>query len=552
VDAQIPCTKSTTFPSESSYSLANGREFVEASALQAPVAISRFSVSAPLLRLRSDEQLIALFRAGSEEAFRAIHDRYRTRLLAYTRQMLGGSRQDAEDALQDVFFRAYGALRASDRPVSLRAWLYRVAHNRCIDQLRRPVPVASEILEVSRLPQPDPPAEIQRREDLRRLVADVSRLPEQQRSALLMRELQGLSYEELSESLDVSVAAVKSLLVRARGGLVEAADARDAECGSVRQDLALACDRGVRASGLARRHLRDCAGCREYRDDLRGVRRRIAALAPVGPLGPLGLLAKSIGLGGSGAAAGGATTGGATLGGVGSLATVTKVAIVCAAAVTAGGAIEVARHAAPATHRSPRATTRSAARANASAAPAGAVVATAAPRVWSTAVTGGTPARVHPSGSARTQAGHRHSGGGFVTGQDVLPRPAASGPTASTRRDTAANGTGLTSATNSVKGSTSGSASAGGATGTVTGSGTGSTWGGAGSSSGSTGTQSGSGTQIGSSSSWSPTSGSTSTSGSGSSSGTTSSGSSSGGTSSSSGSTGSASGSSGSSGWGSS
>jgi RNA polymerase sigma factor (sigma-70 family) len=528
---------------------------VEASALQAPVAISRFSVSAPLLRLRSDEQLIALFRSGSEEAFRAIHDRYRARLLAYTRQMLGGSRQDAEDALQDVFFRAYGALRASDRPVALRAWLYRVAHNRCIDQLRRPVPVASEILEVSRLPQPDPPAEIQRREDLRRLVADVSRLPEQQRSALLMRELQGLSYEELSESLDVSVAAVKSLLVRARSGLVEAADARDAECGSVREDLALACDRGIRASGLARRHLRDCAGCREYRDDLRGVRRRIAALAPVGPLGPLGLLAKSIGLGGSGAAAGGVTTGGATLGGVGSLATVTKVAIVCAAAVTAGGAIEVARHPTPATHRSPRAITRRAARANAAAAPSGAVSATAAPRVWSTAVTGGTLARVQPSRSAHTKAGHRHYGSGFITGQDVLPRPVASGPTASTRRD-AANDTGLTPAANPVGSSTSGSAAlGGGVTGAVTGSGTGSGWGGSGSSSGSASTQSGSSAQTGSSPSWSPTSGSTSASGSGSSSGTsgtTSSGSSSGGTSGSSGSTGSASGSSSSSGWGSS
>jgi RNA polymerase sigma factor (sigma-70 family) len=525
---------------------------VEASALQAPVAIGRFSVSAPLLRLRSDEQLVALFRAGSDEAFRAIHDRYRARLLAYARQMLGGSRQDAEDALQDVFFRAYGALRANDRPVSLRAWLYRVAHNRCIDQLRRPVAVASEILEVTRLPQPDPPAETQRREDLRRLVTDVSRLPEQQRSALLMRELQGLSYEELSESLDVSVAAVKSLLVRARGGLVEAAQARDAECGSVRHELALACDRGVRASGLARRHLRDCAGCREYREDLRGVRRRIAALIPVGPLGPLGVLAKGIGLGGSGAAASGATTGGVTLGGIGSLATVTKVAIVCAAAVTAGGAIEVTHHAAPATHRSSLGAARGAGQANAAAGPAGAAPAAAAPRVWSTAVTGGTPARVPAPGSQRAQARHHHRGGGYITGQDVLPAPASKGPASSTGGDTAANGDGLTTVTNAVKGSTSGSApGSGGVTGSVTGPGSSSTWGDGGSSSGSASAQGGSATPTSSSSTWSPTSASTAGSGSGSSSGTSSSGSSSG-TSSSSGSTGSGSGSSSPSGWGSS
>ena len=88
---------------------------------------------------------MALFRAGSDDAFRAIHDRYRARLLAYARQMLHGAISDPEDALQDVFMRAYRALRASDRPVMLRAWLYRIAHNRCIDELRRPCPVPSEL-----------------------------------------------------------------------------------------------------------------------------------------------------------------------------------------------------------------------------------------------------------------------------------------------------------------------------------------------------------------------------------------------------------------------
>ena len=63
-------------------------------------------VAGPLLRLRTDEQLVRLFRAGNEEAFRVIHDRFRVRLLAYARQMLGGSRADAEDVLQDVFARS--------------------------------------------------------------------------------------------------------------------------------------------------------------------------------------------------------------------------------------------------------------------------------------------------------------------------------------------------------------------------------------------------------------------------------------------------------------
>src|SRR5215211_743520 len=277
---------------------------VEASALQAPAGLGRFSVSTPLLRLRSDDQLVALFRVGNEAAFGVIHDRYRQRLFAYTRQMLAGSKQDAEDALQDVFLRAYGALRADDRPVTLRAWLYRVAHNRCVDQLRRVTPAPADVLDVSRPPLHDPLAETERREDLRRLVDDVRRLPEQQRSALLMRELEGLSYAELGGALGVTVPAVKSLLVRARIGLAEAVEARDAACGEVRADLAAAHGRGVRSSGLARRHMRDCPGCREYRHQLRSARRSFAALSPTSP-GPLGALLQLIGVGGgSGAAAG--------------------------------------------------------------------------------------------------------------------------------------------------------------------------------------------------------------------------------------------------------
>jgi RNA polymerase sigma factor (sigma-70 family) len=307
-----------------------------------------------LLRLRSDEQLVALFRAGNEEAFGVIHERYRQRLFAYTRQMLAGSRQDAEDALQDVFLRAYGALRANERPVSLRAWLYRVAHNRCIDQLRRPVPLHADVFDVSRSPLHDPLEEAQRREDLRRLVEDVRGLPEAQRSALLMREMEGLSYEELAAALETTVPAIKSLLVRARIGLVEAVEARETACVEIREQLLAAYDKGVRASGQARRHMRECDGCREYRTALRGVQRSFAAISPAGPaLGPLGLLAK-LGIGGSsaGAGAGVAATGASSGGGVaglcmagGGAVTAGKVvAVVCSVAVvTAGAAKEVQR-----------------------------------------------------------------------------------------------------------------------------------------------------------------------------------------------------------------
>ena len=288
---------------------------MEASALHAPAALRRFPLgggaAAAALRRAAGRARSA---SGNDEAFRILHDRYRQRLFAYVRQMLSaGSRQDAEDVLQDVFVRAYGALRNDNREMNVRAWLYRVAHNRCIDHLRRPIPPAAEIFEVSRKPLHDPVEEAQRRDDLRQLVADVGQLPEQQRSALLMREIDGMTYADLANALDVTVPAVKSLLVRARVGLVEAAEARDADCAEIQADLLRAYDRGVKASGRARKHMRSCDGCTEYRGALRGMRRSFAALTPVG-LGPLALVAKLIGLGG---AAGGGAAAAAAAGGRG-------------------------------------------------------------------------------------------------------------------------------------------------------------------------------------------------------------------------------------------
>lgn len=330
---------------------------MEASAFPAPAAVARTrtSIGTPLLRLRSDEQLVALFRAGHDDAFRVIHDRYRQRLFAYTRQMLV-HRQDAEDALQDVFVRAYAGLRASDRDLALRAWLYRVAHNRCIDQLRRPSPPPPEVLELLRSPVHDPITEADQRESLRRLIADVRRLPDQQRSALLMRELGGMSYSDLAAALGVTVPAVKSLLVRARLALAQALEARDTACSEIREELIVSHDRGLRPNATARRHMRDCAGCREFRHQLRGVSRRFAALVPT--LGPLGVLANMVGLGGAGAgsgaagsalAAGSAAGGGTAVVSVGAMsAGATHVATLLAAAVvTAGGAVEL-QHTLPA------------------------------------------------------------------------------------------------------------------------------------------------------------------------------------------------------------
>jgi RNA polymerase sigma factor (sigma-70 family) len=334
---------------------------VEASAIPAQVGLARtrIAIGAPLLRLRSDEQLVSLFRDGHDDAFRTIHDRYRTRLVAYTRQMLAGSRADAEDAVQEIFVRAYAGLRVDARELALRPWLYRVAHNRCIDELRRPQSMTSD-----RLPDTmattlgDPVAHVEQRDALRRLIVDVSRLPEQQRSALLMRELGGMTYVDLAAALGLTVPAVKSLLVRARVSLAAANQARDTTCAEIQADLVLAHDRGVRCSGLARRHLRDCETCRGFRSEIRSTSRQLAALLP---LGPLGVIASLLGLGGSGGGGAAAGSGAAATGGAGGLgagagasvglsgvgaasAAGHVVTLLAAAVVTAGGAIELQQH----------------------------------------------------------------------------------------------------------------------------------------------------------------------------------------------------------------
>ena len=339
---------------------------MEASALPATVGLARprIAISTSLLRLRSDEQLVTLFREGDEDAFRIIHDRYRARLLAYARQMLSRSGQDSEDALQEVFVRAYYGLRANHRDLALRPWLYRVAHNRCVDVLRHNQTIPVDPADAGVSDQHDPAARAEQRDVLRRLIADVRRLPEQQRSALLMRELSGMSYDDVAGALGVSVPAVKSLLVRARVGLAAASEARNTACAQIREDLILAHDRGVRASGLARRHMRDCPGCREFRSEFRGVNRQLAALSPT--LGPIGVIANLLGIGGGGgaavgsgvaggsvAAAGGAAGTGAAAsagllaGGAGHVVT-----LLAAAVVTAGGAVEIQRTlSAPVRHR---------------------------------------------------------------------------------------------------------------------------------------------------------------------------------------------------------
>jgi len=262
----------------------------------------------PLLKLASDEKLVAMIRSGHEHAFEALFDRYHSRLLAFCRHMLR-STEDAEDVLQEVFVKAHAAMLADERPINARPWLYRIARNRSLNHLRRPVPEGQDSMDIMVGEGGVTTADrVQGREDFRSLVADVKDLPETQRTALLLREIDALSYEEIAQTMDTTVPAVKSLLVRARMSLAEASQSRQLTCGEVRLELAEAAEGLCKASGPVRQHVKRCEPCHEFRGQLRSNTKSLAALAP---LGPLALLHKLIvgKLGGSGSAAGGSAAG---------------------------------------------------------------------------------------------------------------------------------------------------------------------------------------------------------------------------------------------------
>lgn len=260
-----------------------------------------------LHRVRTDAALVRRFRAGDETAFAALHARYAEAIRSYAAYMLRGTADDPDDAAQDVFLRAYQALRRDEREIDVRPWLYRVAHNRCVDGLRRPVTGELDA-ERAEAGAGDPVAAIERREAMRSLLKDIGGLTDGQRSALLLRELGGLSHEAVAEALGITPTSSRMLVHRARTALVDAAEARDTTCRDVRERLIALADEGGRLARRDRRHLVGCAECKAFRRAHAGVERELSLLAPAG----VGLLKV---LGGGGAASGAAGAGGAGAGG---------------------------------------------------------------------------------------------------------------------------------------------------------------------------------------------------------------------------------------------
>jgi len=312
---------------------------LEASALTHASRRGLLARRSPLLKLQGDEKLIAMARGGNPGAFEAIVDRYQGRLLGFCRQMLG-STEDAEDVLQEVFVNAYKAMLADEREINLRPWLYRIARNRCLNHLRKPKADAQETMDM--VPEVDAASTAERvhnREEFRQILSDVNKLPETQRAALLLREMDALSYEEIAAAMDTTVPSVKSLLVRARIALTEASQARLLTCGEVRIELSEAAEGLRKVSPPVRRHVRECDECADFRSQLRSNEKALAALFPVGPLIAFkGFVLSKLGLGGAGGASAGAGAGAAGGAGAGAAGAGALGSVGAAAAIGGGSA----------------------------------------------------------------------------------------------------------------------------------------------------------------------------------------------------------------------
>jgi len=221
----------------------------------------------------------------STEPFATVYEQHRRVLRRQAGRLLRGTGLDPDDVLQDVYLRAHGALESGVVPIEPRAWLLRLVRNACLDELRRlkARPVGDVVLEAVPSSATGLPDELSNRAEARALLGDMQRLPDRQKSVLVLSALDGLSHEEVADRLDTTVNTTRSLLARARANLRQTAIARETACESVELALEEAAVHGVRASEIARRHLWSCADCRGFQRDLRTTPSRLRRLATWSP-----------------------------------------------------------------------------------------------------------------------------------------------------------------------------------------------------------------------------------------------------------------------------
>ena len=270
--------------------------------------------------------------SGVEREFERLYRRHVADVHRYASHVLRDA-ADAEDVTQAAFVNALRALRRGEQPLKPRAWLIAIAHNECLrlfrTRSRRPQEVELDETYVADTPADgDAPSP----EELRRALGQLSF---NQRSALVMRELEGRSYAEIATALEVSVSAVETLLFRARRALREQLEGA-LTCGEAELALSKQLDRRLGSEERAglRAHLRACQEC------ARLARRQRAQRAALRSLGPLPLPTSLTSVFGGGSSGGGLLAGGSALAGGTALK---AVAILAGGAVATGVGLSAAK-----------------------------------------------------------------------------------------------------------------------------------------------------------------------------------------------------------------
>ena len=187
----------------------------------------RGRLAAAGIRCQPDSRLVGLVRDGRELAFEEIVRRYRRPLVAFAGAIV--PRDAAEDVVQEALTKAHGALKRGDAEINLRPWLYTIVRNRALNALRdEPM---HDHLDENFDGVPQPPEVAARREELAALIAAVRALPAPQREAIVGRELEGRSHEEIAASLGTTPGAVRGLIYR-RGRRCGTASGYSSRCRS--------------------------------------------------------------------------------------------------------------------------------------------------------------------------------------------------------------------------------------------------------------------------------------------------------------------------------
>jgi RNA polymerase sigma factor (sigma-70 family) len=215
---------------------------------------------------------------GDQRAIATIFERYRQELYGFCLGLLGEP-QDAQDALQNTMVKVLRALPGEEREISLRPWLYRIAHNEAIElrRSRRPTQALDGYLADGHSSVME---QAEQREQLQWLLKDLADLPERQRTVLVMRELSGLDFAEIGAALDTSGGVVRQSLYEARRNLEQMDHGRGMKCQAVTRVLSGA-DRRIARRRDIRAHLRDCPDCRRFQDAIDGREGVMSTLPPV-------------------------------------------------------------------------------------------------------------------------------------------------------------------------------------------------------------------------------------------------------------------------------